>query len=356
MINVLHITNELRFTCGITNHLLNLVDGFNYADDVKLFIITGGGNGVNRFNNNRINIESNSNYFHENRSFRNFFKALVHLRQYIKENKIDIVHSHNHYAANIANNASYTCKIKTVQTNHGLLKPEGKLKHLIADKYVAINEHILEHIISQNICKPEDVKLIRCGIKFPDTKPVKNQSKLKIIAASRFTKEKGLDLFIKAVSKLDADIKSKCEFYIAGEGEEEKNLRQLDNKLNCGINFTGRIINLTDFLNQSHIFVFCGNSDLEGYPAVITEAASTGNLIISSDFLGYNSVLKDNENSLIFSKNCVEELTNRLNYGITSYSNLSNITGNAFTNLKILFDRDKMITELKNYYLKCTKA
>jgi glycosyltransferase involved in cell wall biosynthesis len=356
MVNVLHITNELRFTCGITNHLLNVVDGFNYDDDVKLFIITGGGNGVNRFNNYRIKIESNNYFLHKNRNFRNFFKALVHLRQFIKDNEIDIVHSHNHYAANIANNASYTCKIKKVQTNHGLLKPEGKLKHFIADKYIAINEHILDYILDHKISKPEDVKLIRCGIKFPEEIPKKDSTKLKIISASRFTKEKALDLFIKAVCKIDRNIKSKCEFYLAGEGEEENHLRKLNDDLNCRIIFTGRIVNLTEFLNESHIFVFCGNSELEGYPAVITEAASTGNLIISSDFLGFDSVLKDNENSLIFTKNDEEQLKNRLTYAITNYLNLCDLTNNAFIDLKKLFDRNKMITDLKSLYLECTKV
>jgi glycosyltransferase involved in cell wall biosynthesis len=298
--NVLLIANELRYTCGVTNHLLHLLKGLAESGKARLWLACGGGNGINRFSGIDVEIISDDVFLHSNRNFSNFLSAINSLNKLIKQNDIDIVHSHSHYAANIAQKSALLTGAVTIQTNHGLIEDKGKLSLFNADSYIVINEHIQDYLINIEKIPPEAVNFIRCGIPVPEVNPQKSHSKLKVIAASRFKYEKGLDTYITAVSKLDENTKEGSGFFIAGEGELESDLQSLNKRLNAGINFMGSIKDMYGILGQSHILVYPSRSKAEGFPAVITEAGATGNLVITSDFDGVHSVIENNKDGLIF--------------------------------------------------------
>src|SRR5205085_9899620 len=118
-----------------------------------------------------------------------------------------------------------------------------------------------------NIALIDKVRLIRCGNPVPDLPPIKNNKKLKIIAASRFVKEIGLDIFIYAVGMLDDKLKQKAEFYIAGEGELENELKQLNKNFDAGIIFLGSLRNIYKTLSETDVLIFPSRSANEGFPA-----------------------------------------------------------------------------------------
>src|SRR5438876_171737 len=138
--NIALIANELRYTCGVTNHLLHLSKGLSEDSSKKIFIICGGGNGINRFDEINAEVIQNDRFWHKERSYLKYLSAVRFLKSFITDNNIDIVHCHSHYSANIAKSAAENSGIKTIQTNHGLLGAEGRLKHFNADKYIAVNE------------------------------------------------------------------------------------------------------------------------------------------------------------------------------------------------------------------------
>jgi glycosyltransferase involved in cell wall biosynthesis len=353
--NILFLTNELRYTCGVTNHLLHLAGELAKNSKHKIFIITGGGNGIDRFDDINIKILEDKRFLHENRNSVNYLSAVNILSKFIRQNKIDILHSHSHYAANIAAMVTKLRKIPKVQTNHGILEEKGKLNHFSADKYVAINEHIYNYIIENKITAAENVKFIRCGIQIPIELSMKTHSPVKVLAASRFIHEKGLDLYIKAVSEIEYEIKSKAEFYIAGEGEEESNLKKLNDDLNAGVKFLGRVNNLGNTLKDTHIFVYTSRSKSEGFPAVITEAGAFNNLLIISDFKGVDSVVKDNVDALVFPVNDVKKLAEQIREAILNYNNLSKIAEQFYYKVKDLYDLNKMISKHEELYSQCLK-
>lgn len=351
--NILLIANELKYACGVTNHLLHLSHGLLKSKKVKLWIICGGGNGLDRFEDIDLKITVDKRFLHKERNIKNFVSSISHLVSFIKKNKIEIVHSHTHYAANIARNASKFIRLKTVQTNHGLLRTKGVLKHFSADKYIAINEHIYNYILKNNISKRKNVKFIRCGIPVPSEFLQKDYSKIKVIASSRFDFEKGLDIYIKAVAKLRDKIKSNAEFYIAGAGEHEAELKKLSNEKNAGIHFLGIVKDMYKLLSETHIFVYPSRSDSEGFPAVITEAGATGNLMISSDFIGSENVIEDNVDGLIFKQNDYISLKNILMKVLENYNEFIPVSKKLYRKTKKWFDMDTMINKHIELYEAC---
>jgi glycosyltransferase involved in cell wall biosynthesis len=351
--NLLILANELRYTCGVTNHLLHLTDRLSRNKNNNIFIITGGGNGIDRFDNLNVKVLEDKNFLHESRSPLNYLSAVNVLAKFIKQNSIDIAHSHSHYAANIATLSSKLKQIPRIQTNHGLLEDTGKLKHFTADKYVTINQHIYDYIIKSKIAKPADVMFIRCGIPVPAEPAAKKDKPISVLAASRFIPEKGLDNFIRAVSKIPKDVKEKAVFCIAGEGKEEDNLKKLNKDLKSRIKFLGRVNNLPELLNDNHIFVYPSRSNNEGFPAVITEAGANNNLLISSDFRGAQDTLKHGINCLVYPADDVESLATRITHAITEYHKLTHIAVNLYNRVKDLYNLNNMIAKHEELYEKC---
>lgn len=352
---ILYLTNELNYACGVSTHLLNLISGLLKHHDIGIHIISGGGNGVERFNNNNINVNINPNFLHENRSALNFTKAVSYLVKYANDNLIDIIHSHTHYAANIAHYSAGFIKIPTIQTNHGILSGRGKLTHFNADRYIAINEHIFDYLKNVMNVQPECISFIRCGIPVPDKPPVKESKKLKIVLASRLTHDKGTDIFINAVLQLKIKEKEKCEFYIAGTGDEEMKLKEFNNTLKAGIKFLGRVDDMPGLLSTTHITVFCGRSVTEGFPAIITEAGAFNNLVISSDFNGLQPAFEADKDGLVFKNDDAEILNNLLSMVIERFDIYKTIALNYYQKVKNIYSITEMINKHLALYNSCLK-
>ena len=352
--NVLLLANELRYTCGVTNHILHLSRGLTETDNVSLWIICGGGNGINRFSDIDVNIISDERFLHINRSFSGFISAIDFLTRFIRKNEVEILHSHYHYGAAIARRASQLTRKPTIQTNHGILHDEGKLKHFNAGKYIAINEHIKKYLLENKITNEENITFIRCGIPVDlAIVPKTLNRKLKIVAASRFVYDKGLDIFIEAVNKLPDTILDKADFYIAGEGELEDELIELNRSLGNKINFAGKIVDIYAFLNSAHVLVYPSRSLNEGFPAIITEAGATNTLIISSDFAGAEDVLIHGTNGLIYKDNNADNLSSLLRDVISDYGKHIPLSKNFYDFIVKEFSIPVMIDKHISLYNKC---
>ncbi|RPI18219.1 MAG: glycosyltransferase [Ignavibacteriae bacterium] len=348
---VLLLADSLGTVDGVTTHLYNLIKGLSVYNELELYLICGENN-TDKLNPLNIEIITDKLFLHKNRSYINYLQAVSYLKKFTDNYKIDIIHSHTHYAANIAKRAVKNDKV-TIQTNHGLLKDEGRLKHFCADKYVAINEHIYEHLLQNNIAEKSNIYFIRCGIEVPEEPVKKNTGIIKFFAASRLTQDKGLDIFIKAVSKLSREDKAKAEFYIAGDGPEELNLKNLNNDLKAGIVFAGKIEDMKNILTDSHAFVFSGRSDTEGFPASITEAAAYNNLVITSSFFGVDSVVKDKTDGFVFAMEDDNALANILSDVINNYTKYIFIANNFYKKVKNMYDLKTMAEKHYNMYKGC---
>ena len=352
--NILLLVNELRYTCGVTNHLLHLSKALCSGGEVKLWIICGGGNGINRFSNIDVTIISDERFLHSNRSFTTYVKAINYLVNFTRENKIDILHSHYHYGAAIAAKAAALTGKVTIQTNHGILPQMGRLKHFNADHYIAINEHIKHHILKNKIAGESKIHFIRCGIPIKEPMPLKNgNKKVRVLAASRFTESKGLDVYIHAVNKLPENIFEHAEFLLAGEGELEEQLLELNHSLGKKVKFLGKIADMYEALSHINVLVNTSTSDTEGFPAIITEAGATNTLAVTSDFRGAADVIKHGLNGLLYRNNSSENLADLLSDVVYNYKYYQPLSRIFYELIKKDFSVELMLDKHLKLYKYC---
>jgi len=344
---ILFLTNQLLNVCGVTKHFYHLLRELReFYPDNEYFVICGGGNAIEKFEKEGIKVIVNKNIKHETRSVGGYLKAMSDIYGFVKKNNIDIIHSHHHYAASIADKISKIANVKTILTTHGLLPEIGRLNHFSAEHIIAVNEHIFEYVKKQTNGK--HVYLVRNGInEYSFISPKAN--KMMVVVASRLVYDKGIDIFIKAVSLLPKSITEQVDFIIAGDGENKRDYLKLNTELNTKIIFIGIVENTQKLLNKSHILVNPTCSK-EGFPTILVEAGLQKNLIVSSNFFGHDFILKDKENCLIFNQGDIISLKEKLIIAINEYSSNEEIIDKFYSQCKKLYSVEGMIKKIKGIY------
>jgi glycosyltransferase involved in cell wall biosynthesis len=350
MTKILIVVNELLNTCGVSKHLFYFLREMKDQIEFEFSILCGGGDAVDTYRDLCKEIIVDEKIKHESRSYYNYFISVLNLYWLIKRNKYDIIHSHNHYAANICHYACYFNQTKDMQTIHGVLPEIGKLNHFSGEYIVCVNEHILDYIMNNKIKRKERVKLIRCAVSSVEPLIKNKNFKLKIIAASRIIPEKGMDIYIKAICQLPESVKKNAIFLIAGKGPYEEQLKNLNNKLNANVKFLGEIENLLEFLKTTDIFIFPTISDTEGLPLTLIESALTKNLIISSRYHGINPIFSEALGPFLFDKGNTQQLSKKIQYSIENYSQCQIIIETLYKRIKNEYSINNMITNLTQFY------
>lgn len=311
--NILLLTNKLDYTDGVTTHLYYLVKNLKNKG-ISFFIICSGGDAIDKFTSLDVNIKVYEKLNFYNRSVSNFINTSRYIYQFSRSRKIQIIHSHNHYIANAAALTSKLSGIKTVQTIHGLIQRKGLFKLYVSDYYIGVNNHITDFLKDNKIESAENIALIYNGIDIESNGNKIEKNFNKVICASRLVKEKGVDLLIKAAADLNDTIKSGKEFVISGEGDFENELKNLNAKLGNPVYFTGIKKSMESEFDSAGIFVMPTVSVSEGFPMTMLEAGKSGCLVISSDFIGSESIIKNNHDALIFKLNDPDDLKSKLEF------------------------------------------
>ncbi len=347
---VLIITNELLNTCGVSKHLLYFLNAMKAHPEIKFTILCGGGNSINRYSGLCEKIIVDNKFKHENRSYFNYVLALVKLFKLVLFNNYAIIHTHNHYAANLSRIISRLFRIKTIQTCHGIIPEKGRLSHFSADYIIAVNEHIIKYLIENKIKEKSGIRLIRYGLNKSSGKVKDRNSKLKILCASRLVYEKGPDIFINAVQKLPESIIKQCDFLIAGEGDMKVKLLKMISDGHIEISYLEDIPDLREILSTTDIFILPSRSVSEGFPLSICEAGFEKNLVITSNFLGLNSIFSENEDGIVFQLGDEKNLAEKIIYSISNFENLQQMINNFHNKCLKEFKLDLMIDKTINLY------
>jgi glycosyltransferase involved in cell wall biosynthesis len=346
--NILFLTDSVIYVSGVSKHLYYFLNELSKDENYNILLVCPGGDFIDEFKKLNIKVIVCNEISHNNRSFVNILKSIWLIYNLVIKNKIQIIHSHTHYTANIAWWTSKLTKIITIQTIHGIQLPGGRLPHFIADYFIAVNKNTVDYLVS--IGKDErSIFIVNLGLPIPG-KYVKNIGELKILFASRLVPEKGADVFIDAIALARDRLKEKVSFILVGEGECENELKSQIERLKIDVNFLGKVRDSNYYLKDSHIFVFASRHQTEGFPLAIIEAALNENLIITSDFISLKEVFEEDKDCLIFYNNDPAKLSEKIILAVTNFQNYSGMILNSNMKAKRHFSLDKMITEYKNIY------
>ena len=246
----------------------------------------------------------------------NFVKQLRRCASYLRENKIDIVHSHCFYA-NIFGMAAAT--LAGVPVRVASKRETGKMRTAAqdfveklafgrADAIVVNAAAVRDHLI-QNSIEPEKIRIIYNGLDFSRFSN-SNPNRLRVFESYGLPADENIR-FVTLVANLRHAVKNvpnllraarivtakfpDAHFVIAGEGELESDLKSMASELglNGNVHFIGRCTDVPALLDISDICVL--TSTAEGFANSILEYMAAGKAVIATNVGGAAEAIVDGE-------------------------------------------------------------
>ncbi len=251
-----------------------------------------------------------------------FFSSAIQLHKILKREKVDILHTFFLHSDIIGYFCSLCTKIRLRissaegkflwDENYGV----GRAKQFVYCclnrcvrphfyRTIAVSQDIKNDIVQNHAAEEEKVTVIHVGVQIPSDPAIeqsrnnsqKRQHKV-VATAARFTKDKKLDCFLKAVTRIIKKV-PQARFIVAGSGQEEQRLKSLAQELNIEkfVSFPGWITDKSSFYTNIDIFVM--TSLREGCPQALLEALSFAKPVVSFNVPGIREIISDQRDGLL---------------------------------------------------------
>lgn len=256
------------------------------------------------------------------------WSAVRQLRQYIKSNGVQILHTHGYKTDTIGLMATRGTTCKLLSTPHGWSVRAGvKLRVYEAidraifpffDAVAPLSEGIFEELKGR-MGLASKLELIRNGVDISEIDAVKHTApeidawradgSFVVGYVGQLIARKGLSTLLKSFAKLPA---ARKKLVIIGEGEQKEELVQLASTLQIGsdVAFLGFRNDRLAFLKGFHVSVL--PSQLEGIPRTLMEAMAAGIPVVASNIPGCTDLISHEKTGLLFELDNVEALVDCL--------------------------------------------
>lgn len=292
-------------------------------------------------------------------------RTILNIRNYVLNNHIDIIHSHNYKSNFYSIVSSYGLNVKLIATCHNWvgnslkLRLYSKLDKILLQKFsqiVAVSGAVKSELIRSHI-KVSKINEISNGVdtlKFINTEnDVKNElsiseDKIVVGTVGRLSPEKGHEVFINAAKRVHEKYKNTV-FLIVGDGPLINKLIEMSKDL--PVIFLGSRDDIPKIYNAIDIFVL--PSIDEGLPMVILEALSSKKPCIATNVGSLSKVIDHMENGIIVQSGKSIDLSDSICYLISNKKMALKFAEKGYTKVRKYFSSEKMVLEYIRQYMKC---
>lgn len=284
-----------------------------------------------------------------------FFRIIKKLLYIIKKEQITVIHTHHRMAAFYVSLLKLYKNRYFINTSHNTFKNKYELTrfsyknaHLIAcgEK---VKENLEKYYHLKNVTVIHNaIKAYKGEIRTEESLyNLKNQGYFLIGNVGRFTKQKGMEYFIKSIPSVINKYPN-CRFIIIGDGELRNSLVQLANqlKVNDYILWLGYRDNIQNLMAQLDLIVL--SSLWEGLPLTPIEAFSVSKPVVATSVDGTVEIVKNGENGFLVKPADVDDLFKCICKAIESDINV--LGRNAYKTYKEEFSFDVFANRLIHYY------
>ncbi len=236
----------------------------------------------------------------------------LEVRDFLKNEKFDIIHSHGPLTFNLPQMAlhySKSCNVATFHTKFVGFNWNKIFKLFFGREVRKIHTAIFVSKTAYETAKNFKIpnyEVIPNGIdteRFTPHGPKINFDKPVVLFVGRFERRKGLDVLIKAVREMDVLL------VVAGDGP----LRKIYEQMAPDAKFLGEVEpdRLPEIYRSADVFVAPSIAG-ESFGIVLLEAMASGVPVVASDIEGYRNVIEHGKNGLLFASGSPEALRNQL--------------------------------------------
>ncbi|MCM8788035.1 MAG: glycosyltransferase family 4 protein [Candidatus Omnitrophica bacterium] len=288
-----------------------------------------------------------------NYSFLDFISKLAKL---LKEEKVDVLHTHGYKSDILGYFAARKAGIKIISTLHGWSQNAG-LKVRLYESLDRIFLRYFDLIVplsdglrkSLRYVRKDKIKIINNFVDLSSIpEPEKGDPKLITFIGQLIERKRVQDLIISLNYISDKNVK----LQIIGDGPKKKELMDLTKKLNLQdkITFYGFRKDRLQLLNKSGIFVL--PSLLEGIPRAMMEAMAMEKIVIGTDISGIRELIKHKEKGLLVPTKNPKKLAEAIEWVLDHQNETEKIRKNAKILIKKEFSAERAAKEYEELYIK----
>lgn len=290
------------------------------------------------------------------------FGVIKLIRQFLLQEKIDILHTHFYKTDIIGFLATRGTPCKIISTPHGWSKKmDFKLWcYEMLDRWIFPFIHAvapLSQDLYDSLVKIPGLKkklyLIRNGVDISEVEQSANvngeiiqwkQHGYFILGyIGQLISRKGLDVLLRALTTFPDQ---RWKLFLVGDGPQRLELEQLTIRLGLveHVYFVGFRQERLDFLRGFDVFVL--PSRLEGIPRCLMEAMAAGIPIVASDIPGCNDLVQDSDTGLLFPVDNEEYLAKAIERMMKDKDLYDSVAGSA---KKMVLSRYSSVRMAKEY-------
>ncbi len=305
------------------------------------------------------------------------FSVVPKLVKIIKENNINVVHTHL-WGANLWGRlAANEAHIPVVVTEHNVDVWKNPIHFVIdrflfrkTDCFVAVSEMVRGFYSQKLGVTREKIEVVYNGVEIkvpqcpcapvPQQKNIKNELGInddeKVIAViGRLVPQKGIEFFLNAMKGVfnhrPSTIDNRLKILIVGEGPLLNNLKLKvkNEKLEDKVEFLGFRKDIPEILSITDILVL--PSSREGLPMILLEAMAAGVIVVATRVGGTPELLQDGFNGFLIEYGDAVGLEKEIQHILTMDERTRDeIIGNAKNTVKDKFSLEKMVVEHERIY------
>lgn len=287
------------------------------------------------------------------------------IRRLAAQTKADVIHAHGYKADVYVFFALRTSKIPFVSTCHTwidndrLVRIYGIVDRLVLRKYkriVAVSQEVKQQLLSAGV-REHKINLIRNGI---DLRPFNGaipslrdafepDGYLIVGLIGRLSKEKGIDIFLQAASRIVVDF-PQAKFVVIGDGPDRDKLNSMidELKLREHASLLGRRDDMPSVYASLDVMV--SSSRQEGLPMAILEGMASGLPLVATAVGEVPSVVLDGRTGVIVPAEDIDLLTSAISNLLQSAARRKQLGTAARELVEEEFSADRMTSEYIRVY------
>lgn len=298
-------------------------------------------------------------------------KAILRLRSILKENKTNIIHTHNVEANIYGILSSFLIPgIKSIHTQHGIPDNFSKIKQVylnitgrILGRFISVSDSAAQHAINNHWVHKNKTGVIINGIDTDEftadpanRKNLRNEfniseSALVLTTVSRIEAVKDHATMIEQFSKAASENEN-IYLVIVGDGSLKNTIEKLIEKKNMysRIILTGMQTDVKKYLQMADIFIMTSIS--EGISISLLEAMSTGLIPAVTPVGGNTQIITDKKSGFFIDITSPTSLSKILDTIKDDEEIRKSISYNARNEVIDHFSKDVMVNKYLQYYEK----
>jgi glycosyltransferase involved in cell wall biosynthesis len=362
MIKILHITPDFNYSCGRSKLVFNYLKYFGNNKNYETHFITNGGDSLGRLND----IPSlKFKRFEFSTGYKNIFyygKFYTHLKEYIINNKIDLIHTHHRFPEMVSVKIGLQLNVKTILSTHGFTKGYTNISFR-SDKIISVSRTMTDYLIEifkvngdkiitlYNPAEPISESSANFSEMYQEQKKVIGNNKV-LLFVGRMNFEKGVDSLLNAFDRVSSEYEN---VILITAGQMNNSLKK-----NHSIVNNKKIINISPQKDIGHLYSLADivilPSRSDSFPYVMLEAGIFKKSFIGGNTGGIAEFIENGKNGFLIDPENPEHLAEKILYLLNNPDVGEKLGENLHQKVKELCDYNSYFSQVEKIYNELIEA